>query len=123
MIVARVEAADSKPVTRSRKTSAQPGVPMIRVESARCEGDTTTLVLKQGEFTKDRPDKVPLRWRVPMSAQAIGSDSPVRAVISKGEGTMSLPGCAPVLVNAGQSGYYRTLYAPEQRAAIESVHG
>ncbi|RNF82554.1 M1 family metallopeptidase [Montanilutibacter psychrotolerans] len=114
-----VEAAAGKPVTAiAHDFTLQPGVPMIRVESARCEGDTTTLVLKQGEFTKDRPDKVPLRWRVPVIAQAIGSDSPVRAVISEGEGTMSLPGCAPVLVNAGQSGYYRTLYAPEQRAAI-----
>ena len=23
-----------------------------------------------------------------------------------------MPGCGPVVVNAGQSGYYRTLYAP-----------
>ena len=31
------------------------------------------------------------------------------------EATLSLPGCnAPVIVNAGQKGYYRTLYSPEQ---------
>jgi aminopeptidase N len=34
-----------------------------------------------------------------------------------------VPGCGPVLVNAGQSGYYRTLYAPDQLAAIRGDFG
>ena len=44
-------------------------MPLIRVESATCAGGTTTLQLTQGEFTKDRPGKPPLAWRVPVIAQ------------------------------------------------------
>jgi aminopeptidase N len=40
-----------------------------------------------------------------------------------GQATMKLPGCGPVLVNAGQSGYYRTLYAPAQLAALKQDFG
>ena len=32
--------------------------------------------------------------------------------MSGGQATVTMPGCGPVIVNAGQSGYYRTLYAP-----------
>ena len=31
---------------------------------------------------------------------------------------MTVPGCDPIVVNAGQSGYYRTLYAPAQFGEI-----
>jgi aminopeptidase N len=31
---------------------------------------------------------------------------------------VTVPGCDPVIVNAGQSGYYRTLYSPSQFAGI-----
>jgi aminopeptidase N len=31
---------------------------------------------------------------------------------------LSVPGCGPLLVNAGQSGYFRTLYTPEEAAAL-----
>jgi aminopeptidase N len=95
----------------------QPGIPLIRVESATCKGGKTTLQLKQGEFTRDRPDKAPLTWRVPVIAQAVGGE-PARTLVQGGAGTLDVPGCAPVLLNAGQSGYYRTLYTPQHFAAI-----
>ena len=34
---------------------------------------------------------------------------------------MTLPGCGAVLVNAGQSGYYRVLYTPEMMSALKDV--
>jgi aminopeptidase N len=34
--------------------------------------------------------------------------------VTGGKATMTLNGCGPIVVNAGQSGYYRTLYAPAQ---------
>src|SRR5688572_4288305 len=95
----------------------QPGIPLIRVESATCSGGKTTLQLKQGEFTRDRPEKQALSWRVPVIAQTVGHE-PARTLLEGGAGTMDVPGCGTVVVNAGQSGYYRTLYAPAHFAQI-----
>jgi aminopeptidase N len=111
-----VEAAAGKPILDiAHDFTLQPGVPLIRVDSAACANGKTTVKLTQGEFTKDRPGKQPLRWRVPVIAQAGGE--PVRAVV-EGSATLDVPGCGPVIVNAGQSGYYRSLYAQPQFAAI-----
>ncbi|MFO1474946.1 MAG: M1 family metallopeptidase, partial [Lysobacterales bacterium] len=94
----------------------QPGVPLIKA-SAVCEAGATRVVLEQGEFTVDRPDKTPLRWHVPVSVR--GGDGSVVRVLVDGQASATLPGCgAPVVVNAGQKGYYRTLYAPQQFRAL-----
>jgi len=113
-----VQAAAGKPILDiAHDFTLQPGVPLIRVESASCDGGTTTVKLIQGEFTKDRPDKTPLKWRVPVIAQAGGES--VRTVV-EGTATLSVPGCGPLVVNAGQSGYYRTLYTQPQFDAIRN---
>ena len=78
------------------------------------------LTLTQGEFTSDRPDKKPLSWQVPVIAQTVGSATSARTLVTGGKATLEVPGCGVVVVNAGQSGYYRTLYSPEQFAAIKS---
>ncbi|MBF6023715.1 M1 family metallopeptidase [Lysobacter niastensis] len=111
----QIEAAAGKPVTAiAHDFTLQPGVPLIRVEQATCKGGRTTLTLAQGEFTKDRPGKAPLSWRVPVIAQVAGSQEAARTVVEGGRATLDVPGCGPVVVNAGQTGYYRTLYAPQQ---------
>ncbi len=70
------QAAAGKPITAiAHDFTLQPGVPLIRVDAAACSGGKTTLKLSQGEFTKDRPDKKPLRWRVPVIAQGVGGDA------------------------------------------------
>ena len=112
-----VQTAAGKPILDiAHDFTLQPGVPLIRVESATCDGRKTTVQLTQGEFTKDRPGKRSLQWRVPVIAQAGGE--PVRTVVEGGKATLDVPGCGPLIVNAGQSGYYRTLYAQPQFAAI-----
>jgi aminopeptidase N len=116
-----IQAAAGKPVLDiAHDFTLQPGVPLIRVESATCANDTTTLTLAQGEFTKDRPDKQALAWRVPVIASVVGTSADARTVISGGKGTLDVPGCGTVVVNAGQSGYYRTLYAPAQFAGVRN---
>jgi aminopeptidase N len=94
----------------------QPGVPLVKA-SATCDGGRTVVSLEQGEYTVDRPDKAPLRWRVPVTLSS-GGGEPVRVLVD-GKASVALPGCdAPLLVNAGQTGYYRTLYAPAQFKAL-----
>lgn len=113
-----VQAAAGKPILDiAHDFTLQPGVPLITVDSATCAGGKTTLQLTQGEFTKDRPGKAPLRWRVPVVAQAVGGTR-VDTVVEGGKGTLVVPGCGAVVVNAGQGGYYRTLYGADQFAAI-----
>ena len=115
-----IQSAAGKPVLDiAHDFTLQPGIPMLRVAAKKCVGGKTTLTLTQDEFTRDRPGKTPLRWRVPVIAQAAGGE-PVRTVVEGGKGTLEVPGCGPVIVNAGQSGYYRTLYAPAQFAGIRS---
>ncbi|KLD77494.1 M1 family peptidase [Xanthomonas hyacinthi] len=98
----------------------QPGVPLIKV-AASCSAGTTTVHLEQGEYTLDRPDKQPLRWHVPVAVRSGGSEL---RVLVDGSAQLQLPGCAaPVLVNAGQKGYYRTLYAPAQFKALTAGFG
>ena len=113
-----IEAAAGKPITDiAHDFTLQPGVPLIRVASAKCADGKTTLELVQGEFTKDRPDKKPLAWRVPVIAQTIGGE-PAHTLVTGGKASLTVPGCGTVVVNAGQRGYYRTLYAPEQLKAL-----
>ena len=96
----------------------QPGVPLIKASQV-CVDGKTVLSLEQGEFTVDRPDKTPLRWRVPVTVRA-GDASQVRVLVD-GKTRVTLPGCdAPVLVNAGQHGYYRTQYSPAQFKALST---
>ncbi|NIJ94280.1 aminopeptidase N [Xanthomonas campestris] len=99
----------------------QPGVPLIKA-STRCVGGQTTVTLEQGELTLDRPDKQPLRWHVPVVVRS-GDATPVRVLVD-GTAQVQVPSCdAPVVVNAGQKGYFRTLYAPAQFKALTSRFG
>lgn len=88
--------------------TSQPGIPLVTVESAQCQGGNTLLSLSQGEFSRDRKDKTPLSWNVPVMAQTLGG-APQRLIL-QGKGQLSLPGCGAYVINAGQTGYYRSLY-------------
>jgi aminopeptidase N len=118
---AEIEGAGAKGLTKiAHDFTRQPGVPLIRITSAQCDNGNTILKLTQGEFSRDRKaqtDAKPLRWNVPVIAQTIGN-APVNAIISGGAGEMRVPGCSTLIVNAGQSGYYRVAYQPENIAAL-----
>ncbi len=115
-----VESAAGKPIIAiAHDFTLQPGVPMISFRQSACTAGSTTLTFSQGEFSKDRPHKKPLSWHVPVIARLLGSDNPMRTLVVDGSATITMPGCGTVIVNAGQSGYYRTLYSKQQFAAIE----
>ena len=115
-------AAPGKPVTAiAHDFTLQPGVPLIRVTDARCAGGGRTVAtLKQEEFTRDRPNKAPLRWRVPVIAATAGGPMQARTLVTGGAGTVTVPGCGALVVNSGQTGYYRTLYAPPLLARLKA---
>ncbi len=116
-----VEGAAGKPIMQiAHAFTLQPGVPLIRVGAQACTAGHTTVALEQGEFTKDRPDKKALAWRVPVIAQVVGSSAPARMLVTDGKGSLDVPGCGTLVVNAGQSGYFRTLYSAPQLAALKA---
>jgi aminopeptidase N len=107
-----VERAAGKPVTAiAHDFTLQPGVPLIRVENAACRGGKTALTLRQTEFSRDRQDQAARAWRVPVIASTLGG-AETRTLVEGGGGSLSVAGCNPVVVNSGQTGYYRTLYTP-----------
>ncbi|KQQ36154.1 aminopeptidase [Duganella sp. Leaf126] len=113
-----VEKAAHKPVTAiAHDFTLQPGVPLIRVADAVCRNGQTTIALTQGEFSQDQDHKKPLSWRVPVIARTVGGAT-ARTVVAGGKASLTLPGCGAVLVNAGQSGYYRTQYSSKGFAAL-----
>jgi aminopeptidase N len=112
-------AAPGKPVTAiAHDFTLQPGVPLIRVGNVRCAGGRTVADLRQEEFTRDRPNKAALRWRVPVIAATLGGVQG-RTLVTGGAGTVTAAGCGTLVVNSGQTGYYRTLYTPALLASLK----
>jgi len=122
-----MEQAAHKPVMAiAHDFTLQPGVPLIRVADAVCKDGATTLTLTQTEFSKEKPELAGAargrNWRVPVVAQTVGGTR-VSAVVAGGRASMTLPGCGAVLLNAGQAGYYRTLYRAPAFAALGASFG
>lgn len=116
-----VETAGAPGLTKiAHDFTKKPGIPLIKVTGAECKADVTHVSLIQSEFSRDRKEETaanPQSWNVPVIAQILGG-KPVSAIVSGGAGRMEVPGCGTILVNAGQSGYYRTLYTPEMDKAL-----
>jgi aminopeptidase N len=84
----------------------QPGVPLIRVTAA------TGLHLEQGRFAADASG-TPTLWHVPVVVR-YPDGTPWQGVVSAdAPRDLPRPPAAGAVVNAGQGGYFRTLYAPD----------
>jgi aminopeptidase N len=102
--------------------TTQPGIPLIQVGPSQCVGGQSVAMLTQSQFSADQRAEAaarPLTWHVPVRASAGG---PVASVVTNGRTTqITAPGCGPLLINAGQSGYFRTLYTPAQLQALQGA--
>ncbi len=113
-----IETSSGQPITAiAHDFTLQPGVPMIRVDAS-CTAGRTTLRLTQTEFSRDKPDKKPLSWRVPVAIKSMDGSQSAHKLVTGGRASVEIPGCRPLVVNAGQSGYYRTLYSREMFSVI-----
>jgi len=89
----------------------QPGVPLIRIRSS-----ANGLELTQDRFAEDESGRQPSVWHVPVRVQPLSpaGASAWQAVVSR-----ATPQQVPVdalqgaVVNAGQAGYFRSLYTSE----------
>ncbi|MEC5216339.1 aminopeptidase N [Actimicrobium sp. GrIS 1.19] len=119
-----LEQTTGKPIMAiAHDFTLQPGVPMIRVADVSCKAGNSIITLTQAEFSRSQPDKKALGWRVPVTLQVGASGPPVQALVRNQKAVVRAPGCGAVLVNAGQTGYYRTLYEPTNFAALVANFG
>ena len=113
---AEVAAASGMPVKPMMDSfTMQGGVPLIRVGEPLCAEGRTTLTLSQGRFALDAGSRGAQTWLVPVR---IGDSrlrvAPTVATVSGAVAkAVTVPGCGLLVVNFGQSAYYRTLYAPQ----------
>jgi aminopeptidase N len=89
----------------------QAGVPLIQVTPT-----AGGLSLKQTRFGADASQRKARTWRTPVTMQALGGPT------WKGLVSANTPAVTrvdpPAIVNAGQTGYFRTVYSPELWATL-----
>ena len=100
----------------------QPGIPLIKVGASQCTGGQTVATITQSQFSADQKAEVsakPQRWHVPVRASAGGA---VTQVLTNGPtAQLTVPGCGPLLINPGQTGYYRVVYTAPQLQALQDA--
>jgi aminopeptidase N len=103
----------------------QPGVPLVKAEAGRCKSGRTRVRLTQGRFEAGTPSPIRLTWRIPVTLQAVDSKATASALLGKDGASVPVEvrGCGPVIVNAGQTGYFRTQYTDADLARIRENLG
>jgi aminopeptidase N len=90
----------------------QAGVPLITVERG-ADG----VKLTESRFGADEASKTPRSWRTPVTVGGLGQ--PWRTVVSATSAAIkAAPASTTPLVNAGQTGYFRSRYSPELETRI-----
>ncbi|MBU1377548.1 MAG: M1 family metallopeptidase [Alphaproteobacteria bacterium] len=82
----------------------QPGVPLIQATET-----AGGIALTQSRFGVDESQRAPQTWRTPVNVQ--GPNGQVLEVVSA-KAPKTVPLGAPVIVNSGQTGYFRSAYSP-----------
>lgn len=102
-----LDKTSSVPVTDiAHDFTLQAGVPLVRAA-----GSASGITLTQGRFSVDEKEKQPMHWRVPVVGLALGSTTPSHGILTQDK-PMELAGSGGIVINEGQAGYFRTLYAP-----------
>jgi aminopeptidase N len=98
----------------------QAGVPMVSEVSARCGHGNTTLKLAQGHFAIDADSTTARVWQLPVTVAAIGGAPSKTVVAGARPKSLEVAGCGPVILNAGQTAYFRSRYTSDGLAAVSA---
>jgi aminopeptidase N len=118
---AELAAATGKPVTDiAHDFTLQPGVPLVSVATASCTDGRTPVTLSQGRFETGAKARERVTWRIPARLRSVRSGATQEVLLGKDAApvTTAIEGCGPVVVNAGQAGYFRTRYADRDLKAL-----
>jgi aminopeptidase N len=112
--------ASGKPVANIMAGfTLQGGVPLITVTTPRCTNGESKATVSQTRFGLDPASRGLRLWRVP--ARISTGDATMDVIINGAKPmNVTIKGCGPLIVNAGQSAYFRTLYSP---AHFETLRG
>jgi aminopeptidase N len=109
---AALDAASPKNVTEvAHDFTLQAGVPLIRAEAA-ADG----IKLTQDRFAADASQNAPQTWRTPVKVSGLDAGEWQGVVSAAAPQSTGVKG--PAVVNAGQTGYFRTWYAPDLWAEL-----
>jgi aminopeptidase N len=115
---AELSTAAGRPVAGiAHDFTLQPGIPLVSVTGARCEGGRTIASLAQSRFALDPASKAPLAWHVPLRVATVGG-APANVVATGPATAVSAPGCGALVVNAGKASYARVRYDEAAHAAL-----
>ena len=120
---AELAAATGKPVVDiAHDFTLQPGVPLVSVATAPCAEGHTPVTLSQGRFETGAKSPKRVSWRIPVRLSSPGGATQ-EVTLGKDAApvTTQLDGCGPVVVNAGQAGYFRTRYSPADLKSLARV--
>lgn len=116
-----IDAGSSRPITRiAHDLTRQAGVPAVAEISAECRGGKTLLKLSQGHFAIDADSTTARVWHVPVTVATLDGTSAKAIISGSTPTTMTVDGCAPVILNAGQTAYFRSRYSPQGLAAVSA---
>jgi aminopeptidase N len=121
---AELAAATGRPVIDiAHDFTLQPGVPLVTVTTANCKDGRTAVTLSQGRFETGPKSAQRVTWRIPVRLQSHGSGTIKDVLLDKGgaPATFDVDGCGPVVVNAGQAGYFRVRYVESDFAQLRRV--
>jgi aminopeptidase N len=86
----------------------QPGVPLIRARQT-----SQGVALTQSRFAADAASAKPLTWRTPVVVAPAAGQGEWRGVVSaKAPAAVTGPAAQVPILNAGQTGYFRSAYDP-----------
>src|SRR5580704_9350950 len=123
-----VQAASGKPILQMEADfTTQAGVPLLQVNGSGQEHPVLNegVVLTEARFAED-PETIasipPQNWHIPVTLAAGGA---TRTYLLESPGTLktALPGNGPVVVNAGQAAYVRTVYPEAMMSALSANPG
>ena len=120
---AALSATSGKPVANIMAGfTLQGGVPLVKVGTPKCVNGQSRFTLSQARFGLDAASKGARLWRVP--ARVSTGDAKMDVIVSGAKPTnVAIKGCGPIVVNAGQSAYFRTLYSPVHFEMLKNNFG
>ena len=110
------EHADHPVRAIARDLTLQAGVPLITEHDARCSDGRTELTLSQAQFSGDASRAGV--WHAPVAIAVLGGGSTRAVIVGPKPQRVTVPGCGPVVLNAGQSSYVRVRYSDAGLAAL-----
>jgi len=119
-----MDRGSARPVTQiAHDLTLQAGVPMVSEASLKCQGASSSVSLSQGRYAIDADSTQARLWHVPVMVAIVGGSSASTIVSGSAPVPLELRGCGTLILNSGQTAYFRSRYAPAELTNIAAHYG